>query len=146
MSNQDNSVDATTKKVVELLKKAAKDNSFGGGFEQAGSFRALFEPTENDNTITGFIKTLNRDNLETAWQQTYKDENKVLHDTMKLGIQNDFICQIHRDLQHRYTGRISRMLHEQARKESHFDEPNGAIQAIQTRIENFMNLSEDNPE
>lgn len=142
MSNQDNSVNQTTKKMIDFLKKVAADNSVGGGFEEEGSFRALAEPTENDNTAAGFIKTFNRDELETAWQQSYKDETKSVHASMKLAIQNDFICQAHRDLQHRYSGRIGRMLHENARKENHKSEPNGIIQAIQSRIQNFMNLNE----
>jgi hypothetical protein len=143
MSNNDNNINEATKKTIELLKQAVKDNVSGGGFEEkANFFRALFEPTENDNTAAGLIKTLNRADLEAAWQQVYKDEETKMHDTMKLAVQNDFVCQIHRDMQHRYSGRITRMLHETARKENHISEPNGAIQSIQSRIENFMALGE----
>lgn len=143
MSNNANSINDVTKKTIELLKQAVKDNVSGGGFEEkANFFRALFEPTENDNTPAGLIKTLNRAQLETAWQQAYKDEESKIHDTMKLAVQNDFICQTHRDIQHRYSNRINRMLHEIARKENHISEPNGAIQSIQARIEKFMALDE----
>jgi hypothetical protein len=147
MSSESTQVSEVTKNTIELLKKIAKDNTSGGDFQAgAGSFRVLFEPDKNDNTPTGLIETLNRNKLEAAWQQTYNNVNSTTHDSMKLAIQNDFVCQIHRDLQHRYSGRITRILHENARKEVHAQEPRGAIQAIQSRIENFMRLSETKQE
>ena len=134
-------MNSVTKDLIEILTKAAKDNSSGGGFgESEGAFRKLFEPSKGNNSIAGLIKTLDKKQLETAWQQQYKAEEGAPYDLMKLAIENDFVSQLHRDLQHRYSGRISRMLHENARKESHAIEPDGLIAAIANRINYFNQL------
>lgn len=130
-----------TKKLVDMLTKAAEDNSSGGGFTaETGVFRILFEPPVGDTSASGLIKALDRKQLEAEWQQIQKDAEAPIYDKMKLAIQNDLVCQIHRDLQHRYCGRISRMLNETARKQSHAAKPEGHIAMIGARVNYFEQL------
>lgn len=127
-----------TKNVLDMLIKASEDNSAGGGFaDKDGSFRCLFEPSKGDNSKAGLIETLNRNELETEWLQLHKQNNSTAYERMKLAIEHDFVCQLHRDIQHRYSGRISRMLAENARKEYYARKPNGGVIQIERRIDSF---------
>lgn len=130
-----------TKDLLDMLTKAAKDNSAGKGFsDNAESFRILFEPPKGDNSIEGLIKTLDRQELETEWKQIHKEIEYVPHDKMKLAIENDLVAQIHRDMHYRYLGRIPRILAETGNKQSHANEPLGLIANIAERINNFNKL------
>lgn len=131
-----------TKDVLDMLLKASEDNTAGGGFaDKQGSFRCLFEPPKGDNTKSGLIETLNRSELEAEWLQQYKSANVAPYERMKLAVEHDFVCQLHRDIQHRYSGRIGRMLAENARKEYYAKKPSGGIIQIERRIDSFSQLT-----
>jgi len=133
----------TTKKMFDLLRKAAEDSCKGGGFEGSGPYRPLFEPEDGDTTATGFIDLLNRDSLQVEWFSEKNKESPFAHDWMKPALQNDLVSQTHRDFQHRYTGRIGRMLHETARRQTHSDKKKGLISIAELNLTNFLSLSKE---
>jgi len=133
-----------TRKMFDLLQKAAEDSCKGGGFEGSGAFRPLFEPKEGDTSIKGLIDLLNRDSLETEWYSAKTKEGTTAHEWMKPALQNDLVSQIHRDMQHRYTGRISRMLHETARRQNHADRKKGIAAIAELNLNKFLSLSKEN--
>lgn len=132
-----------TRKMFDLLQKVAEDSCKGGGFEGSGPYRPLFEPKEGDNSITGLIDLLNRDSLEIEWYSARNKENATAHEWMKPALQNDLVSQTHRDLQHRYTGRIGRMLHETARRQTHSDKKKGVIAIAELNLNKFLSLSKE---
>lgn len=103
----------TTAKAFDALLKVAKDNS------QVS--RLLWEPDVEDNSYPGLARMFDRSDIEEAWQAAATKEQRSAWDMMQHSMQNDFIAGIHRDMVHRYTGRIQRHLAELARKEQHAD-------------------------
>lgn len=132
-------MNSATKNLFELLKKISADGCKGGGFQGAGSYRPLFEPTEGENTIPAFMERLDLGPLQNEWLALSIAEERKIHDKMKLAMQNDLVAQFHRDMQHRYTGRLSRMLQVTAKAE-HQASPIGTPAMLAATVNNFLAL------
>ena len=115
----------TTSKVFDSLIKVAKDNSQPA--------RMLWEPEQEDNSYKGLAKLCDRSDIEQAWQQAATQETRSAWDLIQHSMQNDFIAGMHRDMVHRYSGRIQRQLSELARKEQH-----AASKGLPTMLKNLM--------
>lgn len=133
-----------TRNLFELLYKAAEHGCKGGGFNGSGPYRPFFEPKQGDNTIQGLMDLLDRESLQVEWLNAKLVKDLTAHSIMKLQLQNDLVSQFHRDLQHRYSGRINRMLHETASAEHYADNQRGTTAMIETTVDNFLALSKGN--
>jgi hypothetical protein len=131
---------AATENLFKLLLEAAKSNSIdlNGG----GSIRPLLElaKEQNLNNIEQLQELLDRSEIENTWLSVRAQSEYKAHDYMKATVQNDMVAGLHRDLQHRYTGRIARILHEAGRKKNHSDAKNGSIAQAKTSVLNFLAL------
>lgn len=141
IANSQSQLDKAALNVFDTLKKVATDNSVGGNLKSEGPFRRLFEPVEGNNNVKDLMNTFDRSSLEASWKSIVGQESYVPYEAMKLAVQHDFVAQMHRDIQHRYTGRIHRMLHENARKEYHSADRDGTFANMQVGMINFMGLS-----
>lgn len=133
-------MNTAAKNLFELLKKISVDGCKGGGFQGAGSYRPLFEPTEGENTISALMERLDLGPLHNEWLTVHVADETKTHDKMKLAMQNDLVAQFHRDMQHRYTGRISRMLQVTAKAE-HQKSDIGTPAMLAATVSNFLALS-----
>lgn len=133
-------MNAATEKLFKVLFDAATSNS--SGLDGNQSVRPLLElkQEETGNNVERLQKTLDRTEIEDAWLAVKSQSQFRVFDHMKLAMQNDLIAAMHRDLQHRYTGRIARVIHETARKKNHADTKNGLIAIAKTSVMNFLNL------
>jgi len=115
----------TTSKVFDSLIKVAKDNSQPA--------RMLWEPEQEDNSYVGLSRIFDRSDVEESWQEAATKDTRSAWDLMQHSMQNDFIAGVHRDMVHRYSGRIGRHLSELARKEQH-----AASKGLPTMLKNLM--------
>lgn len=133
-------MNTATKNLFELLQKISVDGCKGGGFQGGGSYRPLFEPIQGENTIPSLMKQLDLGPLQNEWLTVQVAPEYKIHDKMKLAMQNDLVAQFHRDMQHRYTGRISRMLQVTAKAE-HQKSDIGTPAMLAATVNNFLALS-----
>jgi L-serine deaminase len=124
----------STSRAFDSLIKVAKDNSEPS--------RMLWEPSEEDNSYAGLAKLFDRSDIEEAWQEAYVKESKSAWDLMQPSVQNDFIASIHRDMAHRYTGRIARHIGEFARKEQHAAD-HGTPNRLKISMTSFLSSREE---
>ena len=127
----------------KALFKIVDDYASGGGFEGAGPFRPLYEPPEDENTYKDLAKYFDRAELESEWATVKANKEHKAHDFMKPALKNDLVAPIHRDMWHRYSGRIHRMLHNQAVTINNKHPTNSTIGFMKTTIKSFDSLKGD---